>query len=72
MHRRMQIVRGRDSLVIHFSISTGFEAMVESANGNGNVGQRELDCCAEIEVVVAPSVHGSSREKGCSGAAGLK
>lgn len=47
-------VRGRDSLVIHFSISTGFGAMVESGNGNGTVGQRALDCCAEMEAALAP------------------
>ena len=47
-------VRGRDSLVIHFSISTNFGEMVESGFGNGTVGQRALDCCTEMESALAP------------------
>jgi xylitol oxidase len=58
-------VRGRDSLVLHFSISTGFGQPC-AAGPNGVVGQRALDCCAEMEAALGPSApppHRLARER---------
>ena len=47
-------VRGRDSLVIHFSISAGFGEDTEAGSSFGVVGSRAVECCAELEEALAP------------------
>ena len=47
-------VRGRDSLVIHFSISAGFGEDTKAGSSFGVVGSRAVECCAELEEALAP------------------